>query len=60
VSKVNAFYAAALANNGWKMTSKTVTSRSANFVATRSGQGVTVAIASTGSGASISISTYPA
>jgi len=60
VSKVNAFYAAALAKNGWKMTSQTVTSRSGNFIAKRSGHGATVAIASTGSGASISISTYPA
>jgi hypothetical protein len=60
VSKVTAFYDAALKSGGWTVISSAETSASTNIVAKRDGHGVTIAISSAGPvGTSISISTYP-
>ncbi len=60
VSKVTAFYDAALHSGGWTVISSAETSVSTNIVAKRDGHGVTVAISSAGPvGTSISITTYP-
>jgi hypothetical protein len=59
VSKVTAFYQSALQQGGWSISSTAKTASSANFVAHKTGEGVTVAISTMGpSGTSISISTY--
>jgi hypothetical protein len=59
VSKLTAFYQSALQQGGWSISSSAKTATSTNLVAHRTGQGVTVAISSTGpAGTSISISTY--
>jgi hypothetical protein len=59
VSKLTAFYQSALQQGGWSISSTAKTASSANFVAHKTGEGVTVAISTMGpSGTSVSISTY--
>jgi hypothetical protein len=59
VSKVTSFYQNALQQGGWSISSTAKTASSANFVAHKTGEGVTVAISTMGpAGTSISISTY--
>ncbi|WP_189313963.1 hypothetical protein [Streptomyces brasiliensis] len=59
VSKVGSFYVDTLAREGWKTVSKYQGQFSANIVAKRGKEGVTVQASPTGSGTSISISKYP-
>ncbi|MFD6228687.1 hypothetical protein ACFWFZ_17645 [Streptomyces sp. NPDC060232] len=59
VSKVGAFYVDALAREGWTTVSKYQGEYSVNIVAKRGNEGVTVQVSPTGSGTSVSITTYP-
>jgi hypothetical protein len=60
VDKVAAFYRDALAQGGWQTTSASGTLPwSQHLMARRDKQGVTIQISNTGSGASISVTTYP-
>ncbi|MEU7022507.1 hypothetical protein ABZ990_17860 [Streptomyces sp. NPDC046203] len=59
VKQVGTFYADALSRDGWKTVSKYVGDFSANIVARRGHDGVTVQVNPMGSHTSISISTYP-
>ncbi|MET9885809.1 hypothetical protein ABZZ20_22250 [Streptomyces sp. NPDC006430] len=58
VSKVGSFYVDALARDGWTTVSKYQGEFSVNLMARRDGKGVTVQVSPTGSGTSISITTY--
>jgi hypothetical protein len=58
VTKVGDFYKQALDRGGWHISSDASSPYSVNLVAQRSSEGATVAIASTGRGASISVSDY--
>jgi hypothetical protein len=59
VTKVGSFYVDALAREGWKTVSKYQGQFSANIVAKRGKEGVTVQVSPTGSGTAITISQYP-
>ncbi|MFJ8198870.1 hypothetical protein [Streptomyces sp. NPDC096152] len=59
VRKVGAFYVDTLAREGWRTISKYQGEFSVNVVAQRADEGVTVQVSPTGSGTSISITTYP-
>ncbi|GLY66680.1 hypothetical protein [Amycolatopsis taiwanensis] len=58
-TKVGAFYLDALAEQGWTTTSKYQGQHSTNVVAKRGREGVTVQVSPSGSGSSISVTTYP-
>lgn len=57
VTRVNAFYTRQF-GRGWTVTHKTLTARSGAFTVRKAGHGATVVISSTGTGATIAISTY--
>ncbi|MFJ3335310.1 hypothetical protein [Streptomyces sp. NPDC086766] len=59
VREVGAFYVDTLAREGWRTISKYQGEFSVNVVARRGDEGVTVQVSPTGSGTSISITTYP-
>ncbi|BAU84923.1 hypothetical protein SLA_4034 [Streptomyces laurentii] len=59
VKQVGDFYADALSRDGWKTISKYVGDYSANIVARRGHDGVTVQVTPLGSHTAISVSTYP-
>ncbi len=59
VTKVGEFYKDALAKGGWTVTSSTMGTYSATFVATRGSEGVSVSVYSLGHGSGISITTHP-
>jgi hypothetical protein len=59
VKQVGDFYADALGRDGWKTISKYVGDYSANIVARRGHDGVTVQVTPLGSHTAISVSTYP-
>ncbi|MFG2886609.1 hypothetical protein ACGFYV_30635 [Streptomyces sp. NPDC048297] len=57
--KVGPFYADALAREGWQTVSKYLGDRSANIVAKKGHDGVTLQVSPVGSGTAISITSYP-
>jgi hypothetical protein len=59
VGKVGTFYADTLAKEGWRTVSRYLGDRSADIVAKKGHEGVTVQVSPTGSGTSISITSYP-
>jgi len=59
VTKVAGFYKETLAKDGWHVTSSTMGSNSATFVATRGNEGTNISVYRTGSGSGISINTHP-
>lgn len=59
VSKVGAYYADALNRDGWKTVSKYVGDFTANIVAKRGHEGVTVQVTPVGSHTTILVSTFP-
>lgn len=58
VSKVGSFYVDALNEGGWTTTSKYQGDYSVNLIARRGDRGVTVQVSPTGSGSSVSITSY--
>ncbi|MFF4583702.1 hypothetical protein ACFY15_35910 [Streptomyces sp. NPDC001373] len=58
VGKAGSFYVDALDREGWTTVSKYQGEFSVNIMARRGGEGVTVQVSPTGSGSSISITTY--
>lgn len=58
VSKLSDFYAAELEKGGWNIVSKSVTGSSANYTATRGGEGVSISVYTAGSGSGATISVY--
>jgi hypothetical protein len=59
VAKIGSFYANALANGGWHLSSSSAGSYHASFTAHRGNQGASISVYPRGGGSGISISTYP-
>jgi hypothetical protein len=59
VTKVSNFYANLAGTGGWTVLSKSLTPYSGNLNIKKSGQGANIAVYPSGSGAMVTISTYP-